>query len=70
MTIKQRLIAGDKWLEVQGDLISHDNIARVGRHESTDFLKRIDNQQKLTSAKYNGTKPLIGSEYVKHLSNL
>lgn len=33
--IKARLVAGDRFIEVAGELISTDNIGRVGHHEMT-----------------------------------
>jgi len=40
--IKAGLLAGGKWVHVQEDLISADNIARVGNHEMSAELKRVE----------------------------
>jgi hypothetical protein len=41
--IKDRLVNGDKFIEVQNNLISSDNIARVGSHSMSAENARIFN---------------------------
>jgi len=39
--IKERIKAGDKFIEVQRNFISVDNIARIGQHSSTAQIKKL-----------------------------
>ena len=40
LAAKERLLDGDRWIEVQGNFISADNVARIGQHESTTEIKK------------------------------
>jgi len=40
--VKFRLLAGDKFVEVQGNLISADTVARVGEHSATARMKKTE----------------------------
>lgn len=51
--VKARLLAGDKFIEVGGDFISADNIARVGSHAMTaerEKVKQADFERQMLSA--------------------
>ena len=40
--IKQRLIAGDKFIEFQGEFISADTVARMGKHHATETMHKLN----------------------------
>jgi hypothetical protein len=52
--IKQRLLAGDKFVEVQGDFISADNIARIGSHHATYQIHKQEQANLETTMKLEG----------------
>jgi hypothetical protein len=49
--IKTGLRAGGKWIEVQGEFISADNVARVGSHHATTYMDRLEKYQDATELK-------------------
>lgn len=53
------LNAGGKWVDVQGEFISADNIARIGNHTSTTDIKKIKTSQSETEMKIAGKGDLI-----------
>jgi len=63
--VKTRLLAGDRFVEVQGNLISADNVARVGDHVMSAENKRIENASIETSMLIAGK-----DEQVKKLRDL
>ena len=57
--ITERMISGDKFVVVQGELISADTIARVGSHSSTADLKKYERAQIETQLKLDGKGYLV-----------
>lgn len=55
-TIKAGLLAGGKWVDVQNEFISADNIARIGSHHATAYMEKIEQYQKETDKKIEGSK--------------
>lgn len=45
LSIKERLLAGDKFIEFQGEFISADTVARIGRHHATATMKKINDNE-------------------------
>lgn len=43
--IKERLLAGDKFIEFQGEFISADTVARIGKHHATSKVQDLNNKE-------------------------
>ncbi|HUS99628.1 MAG TPA: hypothetical protein VMY59_04830 [Candidatus Thermoplasmatota archaeon] len=43
--IKQRLLAGDKFIEFQGEFISADTVARMGKHHATETINKLEQNE-------------------------
>jgi hypothetical protein len=53
------LNAGGKWVSVQGEFISADNIARIGNHTATAQIKSLEKSQAETEMKVLGKGSLV-----------
>ena len=58
--LKGRLIAGDRFVEVQGNFISADNIARIGNHEMSAEIKRVQSADVERSLLLEGKNEEVG----------
>ena len=62
--IKQDLVSGAEWIQVQGNLINAKSVSKIGDHHATAEINRIEGMQEKTNLKLKGeeTKKI---EYVE-----
>ena len=56
--IKQRLLNGDKFIEFQGEFISADTVARIGKHHATTTINKINQSEQDMSLLSSGNQKL------------
>jgi hypothetical protein len=62
--VMEALKAGEKWIVVQGEMFSSDTIARIGNHEMSAELKRVEHADIERSLVLGGRKDLVDSRRI------
>ena len=66
--IQQALLSGNKWLKVQGEMISIDTVARIGNHHATAEMKKREAANMIRELELSGRSDLVDDQRRLQLS--